>query len=83
MRRELAPTWAVPAANADRAHGKYRPSGQSLQQPRAEIAARHRRGEVDLLVGGMGALAVVKGENWHGTLFLDNRAAQKPRKSIG
>jgi hypothetical protein len=26
---------------------------------------------------------VVKGENRHGTLFLDNRAAQKPRKSIG
>ena len=29
-----------------------------LQQPRAEVSARHQRGEVDLLVGGMGALAV-------------------------
>jgi hypothetical protein len=33
--------------------------------------------------GGFWRAVVVKGENWHGTLFLDNKAAQKPRKSIG
>ena len=33
--------------------------------------------------GGFWRAVVVKGENRHGTLFLDTRAAQKPRKSIG
>jgi len=33
--------------------------------------------------GGFWRAVVVKGENRHGTLFLDNKAAQKPRKSIG
>src|ERR1700682_1170964 len=38
--------------------GHMGPSVQRLQEPRAEVSARHQRGEIDLLVGGVGALAV-------------------------
>jgi len=37
--------------------GHMGPSVQRLEQPRAEVSARHQRGEVDLVVGGVGALA--------------------------